>query len=441
MAEETQHDWYKILGCSIDSTKEQIAKASRLLSLKYHPDKTDAPDAPAKFLLVQKAKEVLMDDSKRKEIDDVIRTKLKRKEHESARNSTMDNKRKKMKEDFEARLSKEAGGDASTTDSNQREQRSHGHGRNHTKSTIDKDELDKLRKANKAHMTNVADTVAEDEERKAREFMMHRSSMINSVDNDGNNSSSNEGSTQIKIKWRKSGVSESDDSLFQLFKVFGSIEDITIRDQTGSSAIITFSDGISADKAVRAYDLSSQYKVSKLAIKDNVNTKASVFSHQYSQSSSSSTNTTTSRAGSAGSDFNGQGQGQGVGEESELLREMRRAVEREALLRAIEKEENVGDMQAGSSASSNSSASSANSANSSSASSASSDVSTMSWNGHATLIPTATTAATTTVAASIVSDVTSAGALKHKENDVLQKLKEASLKRKQQQQQQQQQQQ
>ncbi|KAJ1414026.1 DnaJ domain-containing protein, partial [Ochromonadaceae sp. CCMP2298] len=68
-AEEFAQDWYAILECEVTATKEQINKAARKLAMKYHPDKTTDPEAPEKFLKVQKAKEILLDEGKRKTID------------------------------------------------------------------------------------------------------------------------------------------------------------------------------------------------------------------------------------------------------------------------------------------------------------------------------------------------------------------------------------
>ena len=81
--EALQEDWYEILELQPKATKEMIEKAARKLFLKYHPDKTSDPDAPAKFLQIQKAKEILLDESKRKEIDEHRDKVIKRKEYES----------------------------------------------------------------------------------------------------------------------------------------------------------------------------------------------------------------------------------------------------------------------------------------------------------------------------------------------------------------------
>ena len=101
---EKTTNWYDIVGCSVNSTKKEIEKAVRKLSLKYHSDKTNDLDAPEKFLLVQKAKEILLDDTKRKEIDDLINVKLKRKHHDEQRMKEMNESRKKMKEKLEQNL-------------------------------------------------------------------------------------------------------------------------------------------------------------------------------------------------------------------------------------------------------------------------------------------------------------------------------------------------
>ena len=74
MAEDLlKHDWYKVLGCSLEDTKEQISKASRKLSLKYHPDKNPSKSAEEMFLLIQKAKEVLLDVTARTEYDTALK--------------------------------------------------------------------------------------------------------------------------------------------------------------------------------------------------------------------------------------------------------------------------------------------------------------------------------------------------------------------------------
>lgn len=67
MAEK--RDLYDILGVSKDASQDEIKKAYRRLSKKYHPDLNDAPDAEDKFKEVAEAYETLSDETKRSQYD------------------------------------------------------------------------------------------------------------------------------------------------------------------------------------------------------------------------------------------------------------------------------------------------------------------------------------------------------------------------------------
>jgi molecular chaperone DnaJ len=64
-----KRDYYEILGVSKNATKEEIKKAYRKLSKKYHPDVNKEPDAAEKFKEIKEAYEVLSDDQKRAHYD------------------------------------------------------------------------------------------------------------------------------------------------------------------------------------------------------------------------------------------------------------------------------------------------------------------------------------------------------------------------------------
>ena len=62
--------FYKVLGVSEKSTKEDIKKAYRTLSLKFHPDRNpNNVEAVSKFQKINEAYETLGDDQKREEYD------------------------------------------------------------------------------------------------------------------------------------------------------------------------------------------------------------------------------------------------------------------------------------------------------------------------------------------------------------------------------------
>ncbi len=62
-------DFYSALGVSRDAGEDEIKQAYRKKAAEYHPDVSDDPNADEKFKKVQKAKEVLLDDEKRRMYD------------------------------------------------------------------------------------------------------------------------------------------------------------------------------------------------------------------------------------------------------------------------------------------------------------------------------------------------------------------------------------
>ncbi|GAA6183356.1 DnaJ C-terminal domain-containing protein [Aliiglaciecola sp. 2_MG-2023] len=66
-------DYYQVLGVKDDADLKEIKKAYRKLALKLHPDMNAAPDAEEKFREVAEAYEVLKNENKRAEYDQLKR--------------------------------------------------------------------------------------------------------------------------------------------------------------------------------------------------------------------------------------------------------------------------------------------------------------------------------------------------------------------------------
>src|SRR5579875_1949179 len=66
-----EKDYYKVLGVAENAEHKEIAKAYRKLAKQYHPDAN--PGSEDRFKEIAAAYEVLGDESKRKEYDEVRR--------------------------------------------------------------------------------------------------------------------------------------------------------------------------------------------------------------------------------------------------------------------------------------------------------------------------------------------------------------------------------
>ncbi|AZB44910.1 molecular chaperone DnaJ [Bacillus sp. FJAT-42376] len=65
----SKRDYYDVLGVGKDASKEEVKRAYRKLSKKFHPDINKEADADQKFKEVKEAYEVLSDDQKRSHYD------------------------------------------------------------------------------------------------------------------------------------------------------------------------------------------------------------------------------------------------------------------------------------------------------------------------------------------------------------------------------------
>ncbi|MFD2679932.1 molecular chaperone DnaJ [Bacillus seohaeanensis] len=65
----SKRDYYEVLGVGKDASKDEIKKAYRKLSKKYHPDINKEADAADKFKEISEAYEALSDDQKRAQYD------------------------------------------------------------------------------------------------------------------------------------------------------------------------------------------------------------------------------------------------------------------------------------------------------------------------------------------------------------------------------------
>ena len=64
-----KRDYYEVLDVDRSATEKDLKNAFRRLARKYHPDRSDEPDAEEKFKEIQEAYAVLSDADKRAQYD------------------------------------------------------------------------------------------------------------------------------------------------------------------------------------------------------------------------------------------------------------------------------------------------------------------------------------------------------------------------------------
>ncbi|KAJ6781495.1 hypothetical protein PWT90_06311 [Aphanocladium album] len=95
---EKNVDLYDLLGVDALTSKDDIRRAWRKRSLKYHPDKAGDKFDPEKWELFERARDILADDNARATYDASMKAKLLRKQEREA----MDKERKRFADDLEA---------------------------------------------------------------------------------------------------------------------------------------------------------------------------------------------------------------------------------------------------------------------------------------------------------------------------------------------------
>jgi molecular chaperone DnaJ len=70
-------DYYEVLGVAKDSSEKDLKGAYRKLAMKYHPDRSEEPDAEEKFKELSEAYAVLSDPEKRQKYDQFGHTGIK----------------------------------------------------------------------------------------------------------------------------------------------------------------------------------------------------------------------------------------------------------------------------------------------------------------------------------------------------------------------------
>lgn len=279
------------------ASESEINKAFRKLSLLLHPDKqhgkTELEKAAVakRFHAINQAKEFLLDVSRRQPYDVQRGSRQRRQEQDKARETTMSERRRQMKQDLADReASLRSGGAASA----QRKQPS---------SHADIDFLNKLRKDGKRRRDEYAEKTAEAEYRHSAKLKRKEKGAIKS--------------RQIRLKWsrKRLSISPSEHSIADLLSKFGKVLDVEMIGTKGNQALVTFELASSCQPCVDFYAKHVEMRASLIGEGDEDN------------------------------EFGGEaGPVKAVVQEYESLEEqrLRQALEREHLIRLMERDDNSG---------------------------------------------------------------------------------------------------
>lgn len=237
-------DPYKILGISSTATDSDIKKAYRQLALKLHPDKqsgtltdTQRDALDKQFHDVKDARSFLLDsdhaEAKRKYNANLASERMRHAEDER-REKSMSSRRKRMREELSMRerMTKTSSttGAASGTS---------------FEKDGDRFDVDRLRREGERLREEYAQREAEvDIARKQRVAVERATQNLHKEDR------------QVRLKWSRKkvvGGVHTIQSLTQLLKDFGEVEEVELLGSKGNSALVTFVDSSSCKPCVDAY--------------------------------------------------------------------------------------------------------------------------------------------------------------------------------------------
>ncbi|XP_072031970.1 dnaJ homolog subfamily C member 17-like [Amphiura filiformis] len=210
-------DLYEVLDLLPNATDSEIKKAYRKKALKCHPDKNpDDPKAPEQWELICKALEILSDEKARVLYDKVFKAKKAAALH----NKALEAKRRKIKEDLEAR-------EASYKDETE----------------LAKDAARKLEQEIRRLREEGSRTLAREQELMKEQIRAQQQER-------------SEGTAKLKVKWKSKKQDEtnggySQEYLMQAFQKYGKVCNLLVSSKKNGSAIVEFESPKAAEWAAK----------------------------------------------------------------------------------------------------------------------------------------------------------------------------------------------
>lgn len=99
-------NYYELLGVNEDASKEEIKSAYKAQMKKWHPDINKSSNAVLMSTKINEAKEVLLDDIKRKDYDEYLKNKIEENYNRYTQNKNQTKEEEKKKEDDDRKVTK-----------------------------------------------------------------------------------------------------------------------------------------------------------------------------------------------------------------------------------------------------------------------------------------------------------------------------------------------
>ncbi|XP_059375761.1 dnaJ homolog subfamily C member 17 [Carassius carassius] len=222
-------DLYALLGIESSATEKQIKKAYRQRALSCHPDKNpDNPKAAELFHQLSQALEVLTDAAAKAAYDKIRAAKKQAEE----RNRKLDDKRKKIKLDLEAR---ERQADNVKADDVQ------------ITRTLE-EEITRLREEGSREL--------QEQQRLIREQIQRERGINTGTDSSAAHQGDSKVTPKLKLKWKckkddASNAGYSHECLQSLFQKYGDVLNVLISRKKKGSAVVEFASAKAADLAFK----------------------------------------------------------------------------------------------------------------------------------------------------------------------------------------------
>ncbi|CAN0360880.1 unnamed protein product, partial [Phaeothamnion confervicola] len=232
--DELATDWYALLEVAPEANEDDINRSYKKLALRYHPDRNRGnAEAAQHFIKIKEASLLLLDGPKRRLYDERRIARLRIAEQNAARDRSMGDARKRMRDELESREAAAAAGpgEAALATAQRRAN------------------LDRLKKEGTRRREAAAAAAAAASEQRLAEAAARRTEAAAAMA--AANAEADEAA--VKVKWSRKKAAHTNTSLAALFGRYGAVQSVRVVGDKGNTAVLTFAAPSAAEAAAAAF--------------------------------------------------------------------------------------------------------------------------------------------------------------------------------------------